>query len=78
MLGPKKAAAATAESSAALRQRALAIAAAMIGGIAVARAVSKARPDLSDDILTAVRQVLGEVGGETTTLSGDGADNMGA
>jgi TetR/AcrR family transcriptional repressor of nem operon len=78
MLGPKKAAAATAESSAAPRQRALAIAAAMIGGIAVARAVSKARPDLSDDILTAMRQVLGEVGGETATLSGDSADNMGA
>jgi len=77
MLGPKKAAAATTESSAATRQRALAIAAAMIGGIAAARAVSKARPDLSDDILTAVRQVLGEVGGETAILSGDAADNMG-
>ncbi len=77
MLGPKKAAAATAESSAATRQRALAIAAAMIGGIAAARAVRKARPDLSDDILTAVRQVLGEVGGETAILSGDTADNMG-
>jgi TetR/AcrR family transcriptional repressor of nem operon len=46
------------------RQRALAIAAAMIGGIAVARDVRKARPDLSDDILKAVRQVLGAVGGE--------------
>lgn len=77
MLGPKKVAAATAESSAATRQRALAIAAAMIGGIAAARAVRKARPDLSDDLLTAVRQVLGEVGGETAMLSGDAADNMG-
>lgn len=77
MLGPKKAAAATAESSAATRQRARAIAAAMIGGIAAARAVRKARPDLSDDILTAVRQVLGEVGGETAILSEDAADNMG-
>jgi TetR/AcrR family transcriptional repressor of nem operon len=47
------------------RQRALAIAAAMIGGVAAARAVRRARPDLSDEILTAVRQVLGEVGAET-------------
>ena len=51
-------------STATARQRALAIAAAMIGGVAMARAVFKARPDLSDDILTAVRRVLGEVGGE--------------
>jgi TetR/AcrR family transcriptional regulator, transcriptional repressor for nem operon len=46
------------------RQRALAIAAAMIGGIAVARAVHKSHPDLSDEIVTAVREILGEVGGE--------------
>ncbi|MGZ3582611.1 MAG: TetR/AcrR family transcriptional regulator [Ktedonobacterales bacterium] len=57
------------------RQRALAIAAAMIGGIAVARAVHKARPDLSEDIVTAVRRVLGEVGGQAATPSADAAAN---
>ncbi|MGA2043062.1 MAG: TetR/AcrR family transcriptional regulator [Roseiarcus sp.] len=46
------------------RARALAIAAAMIGGVAMARAASKSRPDLSDEIMAAVRRVLGEVGGE--------------
>jgi TetR/AcrR family transcriptional repressor of nem operon len=46
------------------RARALAIAAAMIGGVAMARATAKARPDLSDEIMAAVRRVLGEVGGE--------------
>jgi TetR/AcrR family transcriptional repressor of nem operon len=46
------------------RARALAIAAAMIGGVAIARAASKSRPDLSDEIMAAVRRVLGEVGGE--------------
>ncbi len=45
------------------RQRALAMASAMIGGIAVARAAGKARPELSDEILVAVRGVLGELGG---------------
>lgn len=55
--------------------RALTIAAAMIGGMAVARAVRKARPDLSDDIVTAVRQVLGAVGGEAATHSADAAAN---
>jgi len=34
----------------------------MIGGVAVARATVKARPDLSDDILIAVRKMLAEVG----------------
>jgi TetR/AcrR family transcriptional repressor of nem operon len=57
------------------RQRALAIAAAMIGGIAVARAVHKARPDLSDEVVTAVRRVLGEVGGQAATPSADAAAN---
>jgi TetR/AcrR family transcriptional regulator, transcriptional repressor for nem operon len=46
------------------RARALTIVAAMIGGVAMARAVAKSRPDLSDEIMAAVRRVLGEVGGE--------------
>jgi TetR/AcrR family transcriptional repressor of nem operon len=46
------------------RMRALTIAAAMIGGISMARAVAKSRPDLSEEIMAAVRRVLGEVGGE--------------
>ena len=46
------------------RARALTIAAAMIGGVAMARAAAKSRPDLSDEIVTAVRRVLGELGGE--------------
>ena len=45
------------------RNRALAMAAAMIGGVAVARATAKARPALSDELLVAVRRVLGELGG---------------
>jgi len=36
----------------------------MIGGVAIARATAKSRPDLSDEIMVAVRRVLGEVGGE--------------
>jgi TetR/AcrR family transcriptional regulator, transcriptional repressor for nem operon len=72
MLGPT---ATTTPQTADARQRALAIAAAMIGGIAVARAVRKAHPDLSDEIVTAVRQVLGEVGGEAATPSADAAAN---
>lgn len=46
------------------RQRALTLVAAIIGGIAVARAAAKADPLLSDETLEAVRAVLGEVGGE--------------
>lgn len=46
------------------RARALTVCAAMIGGIAMARATAKSRPDLSDEIMTAVRLVSGEVGGE--------------
>jgi TetR/AcrR family transcriptional repressor of nem operon len=46
------------------RTRALTITAAMIGGVAMARAAAKSRPDLSDEIMGAVRLVLGEVGGE--------------
>lgn len=46
------------------RARALTITAAMVGGVAMARATAKSRPDLSDEIMAAVRRVLGEVGGE--------------
>ena len=46
------------------RARALTIGAAMIGGLAMARATAKSRPDLSAEIMAAVRRVLGEVGGE--------------
>jgi TetR/AcrR family transcriptional repressor of nem operon len=46
------------------RQRALAIMAAMIGGVAASRAVAKADPNLSNQILRAVRQIVGEVSGE--------------
>jgi TetR/AcrR family transcriptional repressor of nem operon len=49
-------------SAAERRQRALAITAAMIGGVAAARATAKASPALSDDILVAVRRLLAEVG----------------
>ena len=52
------------ESEADARRRALAIVAAEIGAIAVARATAKSRPDLSDEILGAVRGILGEVGRE--------------
>jgi TetR/AcrR family transcriptional regulator, transcriptional repressor for nem operon len=45
-------------------QRALAVMAALIGGVAVSRAVAKADPQLSNEILRAVRRILGEVGGE--------------
>lgn len=68
MPGPTTTNAQTADA----RQRALAIAAGRIGGIAVVRAVHavhKARPDLSNDIVTAMRQVLGAVGGEVATRS---------
>jgi TetR/AcrR family transcriptional repressor of nem operon len=46
------------------RQRALAIMAAMIGGVGASRAVAKADPKLSNQILRAVRQIVAEVGGE--------------
>jgi TetR/AcrR family transcriptional repressor of nem operon len=46
------------------RQRALTMAAGAIGAIVAARAVAKADPALSDDILEAARLVLGEIGGE--------------
>jgi TetR/AcrR family transcriptional regulator, transcriptional repressor for nem operon len=50
-------------SAADRRQRALAVVAAMIGGIAAARATAKADPALSDDILVSLRRVLDELGG---------------
>ena len=46
------------------RQRALAIMAAMMGGVAASRAVAKADPRLSNQILRAVRQIVAEVAGE--------------
>lgn len=47
----------------AARARALAISAAMLGGLTVARATAKSQPALSDEVLAAMRQVLGELGG---------------
>lgn len=46
------------------RQRALAMTAAMIGGVAASRAVARADPKLSNQILRAVRGIVGELGGE--------------
>jgi len=45
-------------------QRALAIVAAMVGGVAAARATAKANPALSEDILVAVRRLLVHAAGE--------------
>ena len=50
--------------SATARQRALTMAAGAIGAVVAARAVAKADPALSEDILEAARRVLGEIGGE--------------
>jgi TetR/AcrR family transcriptional repressor of nem operon len=52
------------------RQRALAMMAAMIGGVAASRAVAKADPKLSNEILRAVRQIVAEVGGEEVQVDG--------
>jgi TetR/AcrR family transcriptional repressor of nem operon len=52
------------------RQRALAMMAAMIGGVAASRAVAKADPKLSNQILLAVRRIVGEVGGEERHVDG--------
>jgi TetR/AcrR family transcriptional repressor of nem operon len=46
------------------RQRALAMMAAMVGGVGASRAVAKADPKLSNQILRAVRQIVGEIAGE--------------
>lgn len=50
-------------SASARRDIALTIVAAEIGAIAVARATAKAQPDLSGDVLAAVRRVLADAGG---------------
>jgi TetR/AcrR family transcriptional repressor of nem operon len=50
------------------RQRALAMTAAMIGGVAASRAIAKADAKLSNQILRAVRQIVGEIGGEEVRI----------
>src|SRR5882762_5110115 len=52
------------------RQRARAMMAAMIGGVAASRAVAKADPKLSNQILRAVRRIVGELGGEEGQVDG--------
>ena len=52
------------------RQRARAMMAAMIGGVAASRAVAKADPKLSNEILRAVRRIVGELGGEEGQVDG--------
>jgi TetR/AcrR family transcriptional regulator, transcriptional repressor for nem operon len=52
------------------RQRALAMMAAMIGGVAASRAVAKAAPKLSNEILRAVRRIVGELGGQEGQVDG--------
>jgi TetR/AcrR family transcriptional repressor of nem operon len=52
------------------RQRALAMMAALIGGVATARAVAKVDPKLSNQILRAVREIVGEIGGEEVGVDG--------
>ena len=52
------------------RQRALAMMAAMIGGVAASRAVEKADPKLSNEILRAVRRVVGAVAGKEGQVDG--------
>jgi TetR/AcrR family transcriptional regulator, transcriptional repressor for nem operon len=51
-------------------QRALAVMAALIGGVAASRAVAKADSRLSNEILRAVRRIVGEVGGEEGYVDG--------
>jgi len=52
------------------RQRAMAMMVAMIGGVAAARAVAKTDPKLSNEILRAVRRIVGEVGGHEGQIDG--------
>ena len=52
------------------RQRAQAMMAAMIGGVAASRAVAKADPKLSNQILRAVRLIVGELAGEEVQVTG--------
>ena len=51
-------------------QRALAVMAALIGGVAASRAVAKADSRLSTEILQAVRRIVGAVGGEEGQVDG--------
>jgi VIT1/CCC1 family predicted Fe2+/Mn2+ transporter len=44
--------------------------AAMIGGVAASRAVAKADPKLSNEILRAVRRIVGELGGHEGQVDG--------
>jgi hypothetical protein len=44
--------------------------AAMIGGVAASRAVAKVDSKLSDEILRAVREIVGELGGEERPVDG--------
>jgi len=53
-----------ADGAMAARERALAMVAAMIGGIAMSRAAVKASPALADEILAAVRQAIDRLAGE--------------
>src|SRR5258706_5486712 len=52
------------------RQRAQPMMAAMIGGVAASRAIVKVDPKLSNQILRAVRQIVGEIGGEEVQVDG--------
>ena len=52
------------------RQRALAMIAAMIGGVAAARAVAKTNSKLSNEILRATRRIIGEVAGAERRVEG--------
>ncbi|GAB2909083.1 TetR/AcrR family transcriptional regulator [Paraburkholderia jirisanensis] len=54
------------------RERALAVTAAMIGAISASRAVMKARPELADEILRAMRHAVDLVAGETRGDKKDG------
>jgi TetR/AcrR family transcriptional repressor of nem operon len=60
----------TATVGAEKHQRALAVMAALIGGVAASRAVAKADSRLSNEILRAVRQIVGEVGGAEAQVDG--------
>lgn len=51
-------------------QRALAVMAAIMGGVAASRAVAKADSRLSNEILRAVRQMVGEIAGEEGRVDG--------
>ena len=58
----------TASSSA--RERALAITAAEIGALIVARSVAKADPRLSEEVMSAARRVLADLNGDKTSKRG--------